>query len=79
MGQRKLDFGELTVDGGRSDALHGKKVGYMPQVRLKLNSKPFTFFLLHYSRTILHFTTVQWQFQHSAHFYNPYNPVLFGL
>ena len=36
VGQRKLDSGELTVDGGRSDALHGKKVGYMPQVQLKL-------------------------------------------
>ena len=36
VGQRKLDSGELTVDGGRSNSLHGKKVGYMPQVRLKL-------------------------------------------
>ena len=33
VGQRTLDSGELNVDGGRSDALHGKKVGYMPQVR----------------------------------------------
>ena len=53
VGQRKLDSGELTVDGGQSDALHGKKVGYMPQVKLNLNSRPFTFFLLHYSCTIL--------------------------
>ena len=47
VGKNKLDSGELTVDGGQSDSLHGGKIGYMPQVHLKLKRRPFTFFLLH--------------------------------
>ena len=45
VGKNKLDSGELIVEGGRSDSLHGGKIGYMPQVRLN-HIDHLLFFLL---------------------------------